>query len=252
MDENKRYNVKEFAGLCGVTPRTLKYYEEMGIFAPASVSNNGYRLYDIRQLDEISAIRLFREHGLSLKEIREMLSGDDLESVLKRLKKQQEILDGKLEELKRQQYYVAHTLQLVQTAAEHMDIPFVEECTPRRVHSEPHHTGMVNYLLQGYGNGAILDGKTFALKGTYQVDSKGEILLSGKCLTLYCMGIPSQSDEKLYGLMKQAREQGFETETVYCEEILERTGGGQGLFRYFCMERRTGSDNSGKQEGLGQ
>ncbi|MGN0166609.1 MAG: MerR family transcriptional regulator [Acetatifactor sp.] len=239
MDERKKYNVTEFAKLCGVTPRTLKYYEEIGLFQPETVGDNGYRLYNVGQLDEISAIRLFREHGLSLKEIKEMLSGDDVESICKRLEKQQEILEKKLAELRKQQYFVEHTLHLVQMAEEHMEEPFWENCEPRRIHCVPHDAMMVNYLLQGYGNGAILDGETFELRGTYRTAEDGEILLAGKCLTFYCMGAPMQSGEKLSVLLQRAKAEGLASGEIFCEEILERAGGGQGLFRYFCVEKQT-------------
>ena len=61
--KKERLTVSQFASLCGVTPRTLKYYEEAGLLAPAETAPNGYRLYDQRQLDEVSVILLFKEHG---------------------------------------------------------------------------------------------------------------------------------------------------------------------------------------------
>lgn len=37
MPSEKYYKVNEFAKLCGVTPRTLKYYETRGLIRPALV-----------------------------------------------------------------------------------------------------------------------------------------------------------------------------------------------------------------------
>lgn len=237
--QKKKYNVTGFAKLCGVTPRTLKYYEEKGLFQPESADANGYRIYGEEQVDEISAIRLFKEHGLSLEEIREILSGDDVESVLLRLRRQQELLEKKIGELKRQQYFVKHTLRYVQAAAEHMDVPFLEECPPLRIRCMPPEDRMVNYLLKGFENGVILDGETFALTAGYQTAKDGEILLAGRCVSLYCMGMPLRVREKLKLLRRAAEEQGIRASEIYCSEILERAGGGQGLFRYFAVEKKT-------------
>ena len=41
-----RYTIKEIAGLAGVTTRTLRYYDQIGLLHPAEVGGNGYRYYD--------------------------------------------------------------------------------------------------------------------------------------------------------------------------------------------------------------
>ena len=40
------YTIKEIADLAGVTTRTLRYYDEIGLFPPQSTGPNGYRYYD--------------------------------------------------------------------------------------------------------------------------------------------------------------------------------------------------------------
>ena len=52
MPSEKYYKVNEFVKLCGVTPRTLKYYETHGLLRPALVGENGYRYYSLSQIDE--------------------------------------------------------------------------------------------------------------------------------------------------------------------------------------------------------
>ena len=37
------YTIKELADLAGVTTRTLRYYDEVGILIPAELGSNGYR-----------------------------------------------------------------------------------------------------------------------------------------------------------------------------------------------------------------
>ena len=54
-------NISTFAKLCGVTPRTLKHYENYGLLRPAAVGENGYRTYTLSQVDRVSAILLLRD-----------------------------------------------------------------------------------------------------------------------------------------------------------------------------------------------
>ncbi len=53
-------NISAFEKLCGVTPRTLKHYEDCGLLRPAAVGENGYREYTLSQVDRVSAILLLR------------------------------------------------------------------------------------------------------------------------------------------------------------------------------------------------
>ena len=85
MPSEKYYKVNEFAKLCGVTPRTLKYYETRGLLRPALVGENGYRYYSLSQIDEISAILLFRDYGFSLEEIKTIMEQDDLAGIEQRM-----------------------------------------------------------------------------------------------------------------------------------------------------------------------
>lgn len=239
MQQKKRLNIAEFARLCGVTPRTLKYYEQLGLFSPETVGENGYREYAAGQIDEVSAIRLFREHGLSLREIGEIIAGDDVESVRRRLRRQQEVLAERTAALHRQQYFVEHTLRLTEEALAHMDEPFLERGQTLRLTTQPPDTSMINYLLRGFESGAVLDAETYELKEICRLADDGEVQLSGSFATLYCMGTPAQCAAGLGRLKQLARQEGLLSGEILCSEILERAGGGQGLFRYVIAEKRS-------------
>jgi DNA-binding transcriptional MerR regulator len=67
--------IGDFARLGNVSPRTLRFYGQAGLLRPAHVKpENGYRHYDPRQLAQLHQIQLFKEMGLSLGEIRELLA----------------------------------------------------------------------------------------------------------------------------------------------------------------------------------
>ncbi|AIO64976.1 MerR family transcriptional regulator [Burkholderia oklahomensis] len=64
--------VRDAAERLGVTPRTLKYYEERGLVTP-SRSEGRYRLYDVADLERFERILRLRALGFSLHGITEML-----------------------------------------------------------------------------------------------------------------------------------------------------------------------------------
>ena len=84
------YLVNQVARIADVTVRTLHYYEEIGLLVPAARSEAGYRLYDASNLDRLRQIRVGRELGLSLEEIRRSLdeAGFDRRSTLLRQRRQ--------------------------------------------------------------------------------------------------------------------------------------------------------------------
>lgn len=69
-------NTKEFAKTCGVEKRTLFYYDEIGLLKPVRVRENGYREYSEMQLVTMETIKLLQSAGLSLAEIKEVLSNE--------------------------------------------------------------------------------------------------------------------------------------------------------------------------------
>lgn len=67
------YRIGEFADLSGVSTKTLRFYDEIGLLRPASVdSRTRYRHYSPRQLEELAAIRALKDLGVSLADIRNL------------------------------------------------------------------------------------------------------------------------------------------------------------------------------------
>lgn len=69
--------------MSGVTSRTLRYYDEIGLLRPARVGSNGYRYYDREQLLRLQQILLLRELGLDLTTIGKVVDAqhDPLEAL---------------------------------------------------------------------------------------------------------------------------------------------------------------------------
>ena len=70
--------IKEFAEICGVSVRTLHYYDEIGILKPSNVDEHtGYRFYNEKSLLRMQEILFYRELDFPLKSISEILSSPD-------------------------------------------------------------------------------------------------------------------------------------------------------------------------------
>jgi len=73
------YTVNKLSKLSGVTTRTLRYYDEIGLLKPERVGENGYRIYGQVQVDTLQQILFFRELGFALDEIKEIISSSDFD-----------------------------------------------------------------------------------------------------------------------------------------------------------------------------
>jgi DNA-binding transcriptional MerR regulator len=70
-----RYQIGEFAELAGVSAKTLRFYDEIGVLRPASVdSRTGYRHYLPQQLEELASILALKNLGVSLAQVRELIT----------------------------------------------------------------------------------------------------------------------------------------------------------------------------------
>ena len=86
------YTVKALADLAGVTPRTLRWYDRIGLLKPRRTTEAGYRLYGPEQLDRLQDILFYRELGLDLSSIQAILDDPAFD--------RQAALQSHLEELK--------------------------------------------------------------------------------------------------------------------------------------------------------
>ena len=94
------FTTGEFAKLCNVTKHTLFHYDEMGIFSPDIVEENGYRRYSPMQFDVFDVISILKDLGMPLKEIREYLDRKNPQELIALLERQERRVDEKIVELK--------------------------------------------------------------------------------------------------------------------------------------------------------
>ena len=67
------YSIHELSNLSGVTTRTLRWYDEIGLLKPSRVAESGYRYYGSAEVDRLQNILYYRALGVELARIRECL-----------------------------------------------------------------------------------------------------------------------------------------------------------------------------------
>jgi len=85
-----QYTTGELAKACGVTVRTVQFYDQKGILVPSSLTEGGRRLYSDEDLKKMKIICFLRDMGLSLDTIGQLLKEKDPDSVISVLLEQQE------------------------------------------------------------------------------------------------------------------------------------------------------------------
>ena len=87
-----KYTTGEIAKLCGVSVRTVQYYDTRGILTPSELSKGGRRLYSEDDFKRMKIICFLRDVGISINSIGELLSETNLSSIISTLLEQQEQL----------------------------------------------------------------------------------------------------------------------------------------------------------------
>jgi DNA-binding transcriptional MerR regulator len=80
MTQAKMYTVKQLSTLAGVSSRTLRYYDQIGLLKPETVRANGYRDYGDSSLLKLQQILFYRELDLPLEEIKKIMGHRDFDA----------------------------------------------------------------------------------------------------------------------------------------------------------------------------
>jgi len=76
------FTVKQLSKMAGITPRTLHYYDEIGLLKPSQVGENGYRYYGEEALVRLQQIMLYRELDLPLDHIKQIMGRRDFDVLI--------------------------------------------------------------------------------------------------------------------------------------------------------------------------
>lgn len=113
----KLYKIGEFSKMTKTSVKTLRYYDEVGILKPAYVDkNNNYRYYTTKQLIPLSKIVSLRQMGISIDDVFNIMSGNDVKNILKQ----------KEQELKREISYISEKLARINWILENKEAFFMD------------------------------------------------------------------------------------------------------------------------------
>ncbi|MDP4153587.1 MAG: MerR family transcriptional regulator [Bacillota bacterium] len=73
------YTISELSKLAGVSTRTLRYYDEIGLLKPSGVRPSGYRIYGQREVELLQQILLYRELEMPLSDIKDIIADSDFD-----------------------------------------------------------------------------------------------------------------------------------------------------------------------------
>ena len=73
------YTVQKLAQLAGISGRTLRYYDEIGILKPARISSSGYRIYGKKEVEVLQQIMFYRELNIDLDTIKKIIQSPEFD-----------------------------------------------------------------------------------------------------------------------------------------------------------------------------
>jgi DNA-binding transcriptional MerR regulator len=130
--------INEVAAETGLTTRAIRYYEEIGLLAPAARSDGDYRLYDASDLDRLQFIRSLRDDaGFSLSQIGQLLEDDAARERNRERFRQTGDRDERRELLLESRARTAHQIQILETKAARL-ATMIEEARTRARHLDAH------------------------------------------------------------------------------------------------------------------
>lgn len=74
------YTVKKLSELAGISGRILRFYDQIDLLKPNRINSSGYRIYGGKEVDRLQQILFYRNLGLPLEEIKEVLDAPDFDS----------------------------------------------------------------------------------------------------------------------------------------------------------------------------
>ena len=75
------YTVKQLAEIAGISARTLRHYDKIGLLKPARINSSGYRIYTSNEVDLLQQILFFRALDIPLKKINKIIDDDTFDNL---------------------------------------------------------------------------------------------------------------------------------------------------------------------------
>lgn len=224
--------IGELAKLFDINTTKIRFYERKGLLSPESISENGYRLYSIKNLEKLEVILLLREMDVDLEHIKKLLKGytkDDYKDLLKNLRDETKkqinslriklnLLDERLTHLRNYKHDDMHIIEYPERKYVIINDNLDSEITVKRlfdVHNK------LNLKLSNYHDKYIseINPKTFEMnKGVMNKEllAKAEsikIMPAGKYLEIKRdLSFSKNSIDNTKSILKAIRDNGYNVE----------------------------------------
>lgn len=115
MNENnkKYFSTGEFANLCKVHKKTLFHYDDIDLFKPEKVRENGYRYYSEHQLESFNVICTLKDLGMPLKDIKEFMDKRNPQRTMELFEHETKEIDKEIENLKRMKEIISNKIKAI-------------------------------------------------------------------------------------------------------------------------------------------
>ena len=131
-----RFSIGEMSRLMNVPIKTLRYYDEIGLFKPVEVNRDtGYRYYSTEQFEQLDIIKYLRLLGVPLAEIAAHFTQLRVENFLQLLKRQEKTIDEKIRELQQTRQKFGSRIAELEEALQggEVGIPVIKRYPARRI-----------------------------------------------------------------------------------------------------------------------
>ncbi|MCI8610118.1 MAG: MerR family transcriptional regulator [Firmicutes bacterium] len=115
MQNTKDYfTTGEFANICGVGKQTLFHYDNIGIFKPAIVGENGYRYYSFSQIETFSVLAALHQLRVPLKDIKEHMNRRSPQALIDLLQSRRQEIDRLIADLQSSKKFIDTKIALTE------------------------------------------------------------------------------------------------------------------------------------------
>ena len=155
MNENnkKYFSTGEFAKLCKVHKKTLFHYDDIDLFKPEKVNENGYRYYSEYQVESFNVISTLKNLGMPLKDIKDFMDKRNPQRTIQLFEHETKEIDKEIENLKRIKEIIYNKIKVIKESeniTNEIIIEYQEE--EYLVLSKPIDTAKSPYDMETYMN----------------------------------------------------------------------------------------------------
>ena len=191
---NNMYRIGEMSKIHKISIKTLRYYDEQGLFVPTYISpDTGYRYYSVYQFDRLRLIKFMKSLGLSLDEIKNQLNSLNAEQYMTALRKQCTLLEEKIQSEILVKHFIEQRISDIENARNaEKNRAFIEFLPEQRIIFYPRKISSRDDFEK-----AVLDFQT-QYKFELRIERLGQVLsvenLKSGIFNVFC-GLQLQADE---------------------------------------------------------